>query len=55
MNRTHPCGVDISPCGRFIATGSEDRSVGGKFHSKLSYSLIKKENLMQVLTLQCHP
>lgn len=26
MNRVHSCGLDISPCGRFIATGSEDRS-----------------------------
>ncbi|KAM8945528.1 WD repeat-containing protein 27 [Pelodytes ibericus] len=25
VNRCQPCGVDISPCGRFIASGSEDR------------------------------
>ena len=27
MNRTNPCGVAISPCSRFIASGAEDRSV----------------------------
>ncbi|XP_064411971.1 WD repeat-containing protein 27 [Latimeria chalumnae] len=26
VNRCHPCGIAISPCGRFIATGSEDKS-----------------------------
>ncbi|KAI0211492.1 WD repeat-containing protein 27 [Lamellibrachia satsuma] len=25
-NRTYPCGLAFSPCARFIATGSEDRS-----------------------------
>ncbi|KAJ1136394.1 hypothetical protein NDU88_002811 [Pleurodeles waltl] len=25
LNRGHPCGIAISPCGRFIASGSEDR------------------------------
>ncbi|KAM4694242.1 WD repeat-containing protein 27 [Discoglossus pictus] len=25
INRCYPCGVAISPCGRFIASGSEDR------------------------------
>lgn len=25
MNRVHPCGLSFSPCGRFIATGSEDK------------------------------
>ncbi|XP_019405464.1 PREDICTED: WD repeat-containing protein 27 isoform X2 [Crocodylus porosus] len=24
-NRCHPCGIAISPCGRFIASGSEDK------------------------------
>uniref|UniRef100_H3BZ11 Uncharacterized protein n=1 Tax=Tetraodon nigroviridis TaxID=99883 RepID=H3BZ11_TETNG len=24
VNRCHPCSAAISPCGRFIATGSED-------------------------------
>ena len=27
VNRSQPVGVAISPCARFIATGSEDRSV----------------------------
>ena len=27
LNRAHPCHVVFSPCCRFIATGSEDRSV----------------------------
>ncbi|XP_069394987.1 WD repeat-containing protein 27 isoform X2 [Paralichthys olivaceus] len=26
VNRCHPCSSTISPCGRFIATGSEDKS-----------------------------
>ncbi|XP_060081594.1 WD repeat-containing protein 27-like [Ylistrum balloti] len=26
LNRVYPCGVDLSPCGRYLATGSEDRS-----------------------------
>ncbi|XP_064622428.1 WD repeat-containing protein 27-like [Lineus longissimus] len=26
QDRVHPCGVAISPCSRFIATGAEDRS-----------------------------
>ncbi|XP_052273878.1 WD repeat-containing protein 27-like isoform X3 [Dreissena polymorpha] len=25
LNRVHPCGLAFSPCGRFIATGSEDK------------------------------
>ncbi|XP_038626538.1 WD repeat-containing protein 27 [Tachyglossus aculeatus] len=25
LNRCHPCGIALSPCGRFIACGSEDR------------------------------
>ncbi|XP_060577930.1 WD repeat-containing protein 27-like isoform X2 [Ruditapes philippinarum] len=25
LNRVHPCGLSFSPCGRFIATGSEDK------------------------------
>ena len=25
VSRAHPVGMDISPCGRFLATGSEDR------------------------------
>ncbi|XP_074657849.1 WD repeat-containing protein 27-like [Tubulanus polymorphus] len=25
-NRVYPCGLSISPCGRFIATGAEDKS-----------------------------
>ena len=28
LNRVHPCGIALSPCGRFIATGAEDKSVG---------------------------
>lgn len=27
LNRCHPCSSAISPCGRFIATGSEDNCV----------------------------
>ncbi|KAL4238028.1 WD40 repeat-like protein [Mactra antiquata] len=27
LNRVHPCGVSFSPCGRFLATGSEDKCV----------------------------
>ena len=27
VNRSQPVGLDISPCARYIATGSEDRSV----------------------------
>ena len=26
-NQAHACGVDVSPCGRFMAAASEDRSV----------------------------
>ncbi|XP_075780787.1 WD repeat-containing protein 27 isoform X2 [Pelodiscus sinensis] len=26
INRCHPCGIAISPCGQFIACGSEDKS-----------------------------
>lgn len=26
LNRVHPCGIALSPCGRFIATGAEDKS-----------------------------
>ncbi|KYO18746.1 WD repeat-containing protein 27 isoform A [Alligator mississippiensis] len=25
VNRCHPCGIAVSPCGRFIASGSEDK------------------------------
>ncbi|WAR20183.1 WDR27-like protein [Mya arenaria] len=25
LNRVHPCGLAFSPCGRFLATGSEDK------------------------------
>ncbi|XP_019383076.1 PREDICTED: WD repeat-containing protein 27 isoform X2 [Gavialis gangeticus] len=25
INRCHPCGIAVSPCGRFIASGSEDK------------------------------
>ncbi|XP_069463056.1 WD repeat-containing protein 27 isoform X2 [Ambystoma mexicanum] len=25
INRCHPCGIAVSPCGRFVASGSEDR------------------------------
>lgn len=30
VNRSHPVGVALSPCARFIASGSEDRSVMGR-------------------------
>ncbi|XP_065446539.1 WD repeat-containing protein 27 isoform X5 [Chrysemys picta bellii] len=26
INRCHPCGISVSPCGQFIACGSEDKS-----------------------------
>ncbi|XP_033101043.1 WD repeat-containing protein 27-like [Anneissia japonica] len=26
QNRVHPCGLSFSPCGKYIATGSEDKS-----------------------------
>ena len=26
-NRALPCGIDVSPCGRFLAAASEDRAV----------------------------
>lgn len=29
VNRAYHCGVAISPCSRFIASGSEDRAVSG--------------------------
>ncbi|XP_066282972.1 WD repeat-containing protein 27-like [Branchiostoma lanceolatum] len=28
LNRAYPCGLTMSPCARFIATGAEDKSVG---------------------------
>lgn len=31
LNRVHPCGLAFSPCGRFIATGSEDKCVSSSF------------------------
>ena len=33
MNRSHPVGVAFSPCSRYIAAGSEDRSVSGALSS----------------------
>ena len=33
VNRSQPVGVAISPCARFIATGSEDRSVSLQIHT----------------------
>ncbi|XP_078497517.1 WD repeat-containing protein 27 [Lissotriton helveticus] len=42
LNRCHPCGIAVSPCGRFIASGSEDRCAyiydiqSNMFSSKLS-------------------
>ncbi|KAG6932843.1 WD repeat domain 27, partial [Chelydra serpentina] len=27
INRCHPCGIAVTPCGQFIACGSEDKSV----------------------------
>ena len=33
VNRSQPVGVAISPCARFIATGSEDRSVSLPIHT----------------------
>ena len=35
VNRSQPIGVAISPCARFIATGSEDRSVCRERHKLL--------------------
>nr|XP_032650448.1 WD repeat-containing protein 27-like [Chelonoidis abingdonii] len=26
INRCHPCGIAVTPCGQFIACGSEDKS-----------------------------
>ncbi len=42
-NRIHPCGVAISPCSRFLATGSEDRCVS---HTTLIYS--QSQHLEQI-------
>ncbi|XP_010219873.1 PREDICTED: WD repeat-containing protein 27-like [Tinamus guttatus] len=25
ISRCHPCGIAVSPCGRFIASGSDDK------------------------------
>lgn len=33
INRCHPCSAAISPCGRFIATGSEDNCVSNMIFS----------------------
>lgn len=27
LNRSYTCGLDLSPCGRYLATGSEDKTV----------------------------
>ena len=27
LNRSFPCGVDLSPCGKYVVTGAEDRCV----------------------------
>ncbi|XP_061172644.1 WD repeat-containing protein 27-like isoform X2 [Saccostrea echinata] len=42
LNRSFPCGVDLSPCGKYVVTGAEDRCVyvydirGGTYCSKLT-------------------
>ncbi|XP_071963936.1 WD repeat-containing protein 27-like [Antedon mediterranea] len=42
QNRVHPCGLAFSPCGKYIATGSEDKSAyifdirGGTYVEKLT-------------------
>lgn len=42
LNRSYPCGVDLSPCGKYVVTGAEDKCVyvydirGGTYCSKLT-------------------
>nr|XP_022329336.1 WD repeat-containing protein 27-like [Crassostrea virginica] len=42
LNRSFPCGVDLSPCGKYVVTGAEDKCVyvydirGGTYCSKLT-------------------
>ena len=59
VNRSQPVGVAISPCARFIATGSEDRSVSLdplmcslEFGRALVMKMFVRVKRMEVL--QCH-
>uniref|UniRef100_A0A8C5SJZ3 Uncharacterized protein n=1 Tax=Laticauda laticaudata TaxID=8630 RepID=A0A8C5SJZ3_LATLA len=40
-SRSHPCGISVSPCGQFIACGSEDKCayIYEKHSSTYSYKL----------------
>lgn len=40
VNKVYPVGLDLSPCGRFVATGSEDRH-GHVFDIRLVYTAIE--------------
>uniref|UniRef100_A0A8C6XCG8 WD_REPEATS_REGION domain-containing protein n=1 Tax=Naja naja TaxID=35670 RepID=A0A8C6XCG8_NAJNA len=41
LSRSHPCGISVSPCGQFIACGSEDKCayIYEKHSSTYSYKL----------------
>uniref|UniRef100_A0A8B9MFB0 WD repeat domain 27 n=1 Tax=Accipiter nisus TaxID=211598 RepID=A0A8B9MFB0_9AVES len=36
-SRSYPCGISVSPCGRFIATGSDDKCVSNVFVTHQDY------------------
>ncbi|OWK63160.1 WD repeat-containing protein 27 [Lonchura striata] len=38
-SRCYPCGIAVSPCGRFIASGSDDKYVSIIFDSELSCAI----------------
>lgn len=53
VNRSQPVGLAISPCARFIATGSEDRSVS-RPRSKPQFSLLLDNSFLSHLIFECN-
>lgn len=51
VNRSQPVGLAISPCARFIATGSEDRSVSGPI-IKMSFVPTERNKLFVTLMFE---
>lgn len=51
VNRSQPVGLAISPCARFIATGSEDRSVSGPI-IKMSFAPTERNKLFVTLMFE---
>ncbi|CAH1792268.1 unnamed protein product, partial [Owenia fusiformis] len=49
QNRVYPCGLAISPCSRYIATGSEDKA---DLHPRHAITFSEFDPLMQPLTIR---